>query len=194
MCIITLYTLWRFKLVKNENIFFYRSTIGYGDIAPQTTLGRIFCCFFVVGALVRLLWVYVPNFVQCWILQAFFTSTIPEVYKLVSNRKQYKGSYKLERGTGHIVVGGHITYKTMSKILDDFHQKDWNQKDLKVVFVSTWVQWYWGLVITEQAPVHVLVFCTDVEMTYLEYMRWSVPVTAPASKLRSTLFLEDLRN
>ncbi|XP_055351187.1 calcium-activated potassium channel slowpoke-like [Paramacrobiotus metropolitanus] len=93
------------------------STVGFGDISPQTFLGRLFCCLFIVGAL------------------AFFASTIPEVYKIISTRRRYGGSYKLERGTGHVVVTGHITATTMQKILHDFNQRDRRRKDVKLCFV-----------------------------------------------------------
>ena len=51
------------------------STVGYGDIAAKTTLGRLFMCFFIFGGL------------------AMFASYVPEIIELIGTRKKYGGSY-----------------------------------------------------------------------------------------------------
>ncbi|XP_055332968.1 calcium-activated potassium channel slowpoke-like [Paramacrobiotus metropolitanus] len=94
------------------------STVGYGDINPETTLGRLFCCVFVMTSL------------------ALFASTIPEVYLLYCNRKRFGGNYRPENGIGHVVVTGRIDASFMSRFLSDFCREDRRRDDVRVVFVG----------------------------------------------------------
>ncbi|KAK2169416.1 hypothetical protein LSH36_10g10000 [Paralvinella palmiformis] len=56
------------------------STVGYGDIACKTVLGRLFMVFFILGAL------------------AMFASSVPEIMDILGTRSRYGGSYKKEHG------------------------------------------------------------------------------------------------
>ena len=61
------------------------STVGYGDIYAQTTLGRFFMVFFIFGGL------------------AMFASYVPEIIELMGNRKKYGGSYTSVSGRKHLI-------------------------------------------------------------------------------------------
>ncbi|XP_076350891.1 calcium-activated potassium channel slowpoke-like isoform X2 [Tachypleus tridentatus] len=93
------------------------STVGYGDIFCETTLGRVFIVFFILVGL------------------AVFAGCIPEIIELVGTRPKYGGEYKREHGKRHIVVCGHITYETVSNFLKDFLHEDREDVDVEVVFL-----------------------------------------------------------
>ena len=61
------------------------STVGYGDIYAQTTLGRFFMVFFIFGGL------------------AMFASYVPEIIELMGNRKKYGGGYTSVSGRKHLI-------------------------------------------------------------------------------------------
>ncbi|KFM61376.1 Calcium-activated potassium channel slowpoke, partial [Stegodyphus mimosarum] len=82
------------------------STVGYGDIYCETTLGRGFIVFFILVGL------------------AVFASCIPEIIDLVGTRPKYGGEYRQEHGKRHIVVCGHINYDSVSYFLKDFLHED----------------------------------------------------------------------
>ena len=67
------------------------STVGYGDIYAQTTLGRFFMVFFIFGGL------------------AMFASYVPEIIELMGNRKKYGGSYTSVSGRKHLIGTGYST-------------------------------------------------------------------------------------
>ncbi|ESO08881.1 hypothetical protein HELRODRAFT_168799 [Helobdella robusta] len=94
------------------------STVGYGDIACKTTLGRLFMVFFILGAL------------------AMFASFIPEITDILGNRSKYGGSFKKERGKRHIVLCGHITYESVSNFMSDFLHKDREDVDVELVIMN----------------------------------------------------------
>ncbi|GFT46590.1 calcium-activated potassium channel slowpoke [Nephila pilipes] len=93
------------------------STVGYGDIYCQTSLGRAFIVFFILVGL------------------AVFASCIPEIIDLIGSRPKYGGTFKSERGRRHIVVCGHITYESVSHFLKDFLHEDREDVDVEVVFL-----------------------------------------------------------
>jgi len=93
------------------------STVGYGDIACVTSLGRGFQVMFLLVGL------------------ALFASCIPEIIDLIGTRPKYGGTYKNERGRRHIVVCGHITYESVSHFLKDFLHEDREDVDVEVVFL-----------------------------------------------------------
>ena len=51
------------------------STVGYGDLSAETTLGRIFMIVFIVGGL------------------ALFASYVPLIVDYIGDRNKYLGSY-----------------------------------------------------------------------------------------------------
>ncbi|GFY79264.1 calcium-activated potassium channel slowpoke [Trichonephila inaurata madagascariensis] len=93
------------------------STVGYGDIYCQTSLGRAFIVFFILVGL------------------AVFASCIPEILELVGTRPKYGGEFRREHGKRHIVVCGHITYESVSHFLKDFLHEDREDVDVEVVFL-----------------------------------------------------------
>ncbi|XP_076327174.1 calcium-activated potassium channel slowpoke-like [Tachypleus tridentatus] len=93
------------------------STVGYGDIFCETTLGRAFIVVFILVGL------------------AVFASCIPEILELVGTRHKYGGEYRREHGKRHIVVCGHITYESVSHFLKDFLHEDREDVDVEVVFL-----------------------------------------------------------
>eukprot|EP00096_Caligus_rogercresseyi_P010021 TRINITY_DN3525_c0_g1_i2.p1 TRINITY_DN3525_c0_g1~~TRINITY_DN3525_c0_g1_i2.p1 ORF type:complete len:647 (-),score=172.79 TRINITY_DN3525_c0_g1_i2:450-2390(-) len=93
------------------------STVGYGDVYCQTSIGRAFQVLFLLVGL------------------ALFASCIPEIIDLIGTRPKYGGTYKSERGRRHIVVCGHITYESVSHFLKDFLHEDREDVDVEVVFL-----------------------------------------------------------
>ncbi|CAG0887609.1 unnamed protein product [Darwinula stevensoni] len=93
------------------------ATVGYGDVACETVLGRTFMVFFILVGL------------------AMFASSIPEIFELLGRRSKYSGEYKREYGKRHIVVCGHITYESVSHFLKDFLHEDREDVDVEVVFL-----------------------------------------------------------
>ncbi|KFV58437.1 Calcium-activated potassium channel subunit alpha-1, partial [Tyto alba] len=78
------------------------STVGYGDVVVQTTLGQAFNIFFIVGGLV------------------LFANFIPEVVEIIESHKSYKSSYEEVTGKNYIVVCGNITLESVTAFLRDF--------------------------------------------------------------------------
>nr|CAB3258057.1 calcium-activated potassium channel subunit alpha-1-like [Phallusia mammillata] len=95
------------------------STVGYGDIAAKTTLGRFFMIFFIFGGL------------------AMFASYVPEIIELIGTRKKYGGAYTSVSGRKHIVVCGHITLESVSYFLKDFLHKDRDDVNVEVLFLHS---------------------------------------------------------
>ena len=94
------------------------STVGYGDIYAQTTLGRFFMVFFIFGGL------------------AMFASYVPEIIELMGNRKKYGGSYTSVSGRKHL-IGNGVFWKlgegAISKITHCHSDKarDWSENPVK---------------------------------------------------------------
>ncbi|XP_071036204.1 calcium-activated potassium channel slowpoke-like isoform X1 [Parasteatoda tepidariorum] len=93
------------------------STVGYGDIYCETSLGRGFIVLFILVGL------------------AVFASCIPEIIDLVGTRPKYGGEFRQEHGKRHIVVCGHINYDSVSYFLKDFLHEDREDVDVEVVFL-----------------------------------------------------------
>lgn len=109
------------KLTYGESVYFILvtfATVGYGDIAAKTALGRLFMIFLIMTGL------------------AIFASALPEIYELLNAGGKYSGSYKLEKGKKHVVVCGHITYDSVSNFLGDFLHKDREGVDVEIVFID----------------------------------------------------------
>ncbi|KAM8945905.1 calcium-activated potassium channel subunit alpha-1-like [Pelodytes ibericus] len=94
------------------------STVDYGDITAQTTLGRIFMIFFFVGGL------------------AMFASKAPEIIAIVGNNKQNKGSHMIMGGRKHIVVCGYITLENVTALLNDFLDRDKGDISTEILFME----------------------------------------------------------
>ncbi|XP_055932479.1 calcium-activated potassium channel slowpoke-like [Argiope bruennichi] len=93
------------------------STVGYGDIYCQTSLGRGFIVLFILVGL------------------AVFASWIPEITELIGHPSKYGGVLRKEGGKRHIVVCGHINYDSVSYFLKDFLHEDREDVDVEVVFL-----------------------------------------------------------
>ncbi|KAM8972342.1 calcium-activated potassium channel subunit alpha-1a-like [Pelodytes ibericus] len=94
------------------------STVGYGDITAQTTLGRIFMIFFFVGGL------------------AMFASKAPEIMAIVGKNKQKKGSHMIMGGRKHIVVCGYITLENVTALLNEFLDRDKGDISTEILFME----------------------------------------------------------
>ncbi|KAG5455051.1 Arl3p interacting protein [Clonorchis sinensis] len=94
------------------------STVGYGDITPQTVLGRVFVSLFILIAL------------------ATFASAIPVIVDSFFSVRKYSGSYVKQQGKSHIVVCGDITTDSVRTFLSDFLHEDRQRSDVEVVFIN----------------------------------------------------------
>lgn len=94
------------------------STVGYGDITPQTVLGRIFTSLFILCAL------------------AAFASCIPEIVEMFLATSKYAGDYVARPGRRHVVVCGDVTTESIKHFLDDFLHPDRKRTDVEVVFMN----------------------------------------------------------
>ena len=95
------------------------STVGYGDYFPETTTGRIFITFFILGGL------------------AFFAITLPALVDIAVNfyrRTQYS-KFDTRRVPQHVVVCGHITASSAEEFLNDFLHEDHGDKHTHVLFL-----------------------------------------------------------
>ncbi|RTG86138.1 potassium large conductance calcium-activated channel subfamily M alpha member 1 [Schistosoma bovis] len=90
------------------------STVGYGDIVPQTYMGRVFISLFILFAL------------------ATFASAIPEIVDMFFNVSKYSGVYQKPEGKSHIVVCGDITTDSVRTFLNDFLHEDRQRSDVEV--------------------------------------------------------------
>ena len=95
------------------------STVGYGDYFPETTTGRIFVTFFILGGL------------------ALFAITLPVLVDIAVNfyrRTQYS-KFDTRRVPQHVVVCGHITASSADEFLSDFLHEDHGDKHTHVLFL-----------------------------------------------------------
>ncbi|XP_065919143.1 calcium-activated potassium channel subunit alpha-1a-like isoform X2 [Dysidea avara] len=91
------------------------STVGYGDISPNTEVGRIFVSFLIILGIV---------------LIAYATPTISELFESYS---QYSGSYTQVTDAKHVVVSGHINSESVRYFLSDFLHPDRKDRYTKVL-------------------------------------------------------------
>ncbi|NXC43431.1 KCMA1 protein, partial [Penelope pileata] len=94
------------------------STVGYGDIVVQTTSGRSFIFFFIIGGLV------------------LFANLIPEFVEIVESHKRYKSSYQVMSGKNYIVVCGNITLESVTTFLQDFLRQDKGNVCTEILFLG----------------------------------------------------------
>ncbi|XP_055357013.1 calcium-activated potassium channel slo-1-like isoform X2 [Paramacrobiotus metropolitanus] len=108
------HSYWKFLYFSVVTI----STVGYGDIAPVTAMGRAFDCIYILGTI------------------ALFASSLPEVGNMVRSKLKYGGGFKPETGLEHVVVCGHITFSIANRFLESFFNSAYDTSYLCVVFVS----------------------------------------------------------
>ncbi|EDV25463.1 uncharacterized protein TRIADDRAFT_23687, partial [Trichoplax adhaerens] len=94
------------------------STVGYGDIVPNTILGRVFAMIFIIGGL------------------ALFGSYIPLLAEILFSKTKYQGRYIRASEKTHIIVSGCINGDNAKNFLRDFFHKDRVKGNIKVVFLS----------------------------------------------------------
>ncbi|NXK06038.1 KCMA1 protein, partial [Herpetotheres cachinnans] len=94
------------------------STVGYGDVVVQTTLGQTFIIFFIIGGLV------------------LFANFIPEVVEIVESHKNYKSCYEVVSGKKYIVVCGNITLESVTTFLRDFLLQDKGNVCTEILFLG----------------------------------------------------------
>ncbi len=95
------------------------STVGYGDVSPETVTGQIFVTFFIIVGL------------------AFFAAMLPRLAEVTSgyyHRTQYT-SFDTTRVPQHIIVCGHITNVTAEDFLKDFLHPDRGDKTTHILFL-----------------------------------------------------------
>jgi len=93
------------------------TTVGYGDISPDTEVGRIFVSLLIIVGI---------------ILVAYATPTISELFESYS---QYSGSYTQVTDAHHVVVCGHINAESIRYFLTDFLHPDRKDNYTKVLIL-----------------------------------------------------------
>ena len=93
------------------------STVGYGDISPQTEAGRSFIIILIVLSL---------------FLIGYLTPTISEIFSYWS---RYAGMYIRITDVKHVVVTGNFTGESARHFLRSFLHPDWNDNYTKVLFL-----------------------------------------------------------
>ncbi|OQV23876.1 Calcium-activated potassium channel slo-1 [Hypsibius exemplaris] len=93
-------------------------TVGYGDIKCITSQGRIFNAIFIIFTL------------------AVVASILPDIFRIIANRKKYGGHYSEHGGKKHIVVCGNINFISAGGFLKEFLHKDRGSCDIKVIFMD----------------------------------------------------------
>ena len=93
------------------------STVGYGDILPKTTLGRIFITFFIIGGL------------------ALFAAMLPKLTEITSAyyESTMYTSFDTSRVPRHVIVCGHITDTSVGDFLKDFLHPDRGDKKTHIL-------------------------------------------------------------
>ncbi|XP_013915623.1 PREDICTED: potassium channel subfamily U member 1-like [Thamnophis sirtalis] len=94
------------------------STVGYGDVVVQTTIGRVFILFFIVAGLI------------------LFANLVPEIADIVGSRRVYMGTYVYVKGRKFIVVCGNITLSSVTAFLSDFITQDKGDIACEIVFLG----------------------------------------------------------
>jgi len=94
------------------------STVGYGDVSPNTVLGKIAVMFFLCIAI------------------ASFANFVPEIVELLGNRPKYAGSYKVNSQRQFIVVCGNINFDSVHGFLKDFFHPARDDTNCEVVFLN----------------------------------------------------------
>ncbi|CAL8084951.1 unnamed protein product [Calicophoron daubneyi] len=94
------------------------STVGYGDLTPKTSFGRLFVCLFILVAL------------------AAFASAIPIIAETFFSVRKYSGSYTKFEEKSHVVVCGDITTNSVRTFLSDFLHEDRKRKNVEIVFIN----------------------------------------------------------
>ena len=135
------------------------STVGYGDISPETASGKAFMILFILGGL------------------AFFAAILPKLVEVTTDlyAKYQYAAFDTTRVPKHVIVCGHVTAVTAEEFLKDFLHPDrgdtrthvlflhpeWPDKDLKNVLRTyyTRVQYLLGSVLNgndlEKAKIHL---------------------------------------
>lgn len=122
------------------------STVGYGDISPQTALGKAYMTFFIVLGL------------------AFFAAILPPLAYTVSqfySSTQYS-KFHTTRVHRHIIVCGHITAASVEEFLNDFLHGDRGDKHTHV------------LILHPESPNQKLKTLLNNNYTRVQYIRGSV--------------------
>ena len=95
------------------------STVGYGDVAPVTDLGKAFMILFIIGGL------------------AFFAAILPTLVDVVTDlyARYHYAKFDTTRVPRHVIVCGHVTDKTASDFLKDFLHPDRGDSQTHVLFL-----------------------------------------------------------
>ena len=95
------------------------TTVGYGDISPQTTFGRGFMVVYIIIGL------------------AFFGSILPIISDVLSsfNAKRQYAKFDRTRVPRHVIVCGHITAFSAQEFLKDFLHPDRGDSHTHILFL-----------------------------------------------------------
>ncbi|XP_054556854.1 potassium channel subfamily U member 1 isoform X2 [Talpa occidentalis] len=94
------------------------STVGFGDVAAKTSLGRTFIMFFILGSLV------------------LFANYVPEMVEFFANKRKYTSSYEVVKGKKFIVVCGNITVDSVTAFLRNFLRHKSGEIYTEIVFLG----------------------------------------------------------
>ncbi|XP_012580231.1 PREDICTED: potassium channel subfamily U member 1 [Condylura cristata] len=94
------------------------STVGFGDVAAKTSLGRTFIMFFILGSLV------------------LFANYVPEMVEFFANKRKYTSSYEVVKGKKFIVVCGNITVDSVTAFLRNFLRHKSGEISTEIVFLG----------------------------------------------------------
>ena len=95
------------------------STVGYGDLSPDTSLGRAFMTFFIILGL------------------AFFAAILPTIVDVASGLyiKRQFAKFDTTRVPQHVIVCGYITAHGAEEFLKDFLHPDRGDTQTHVLFL-----------------------------------------------------------
>ena len=93
------------------------STVGYGDISPQTEAGRVFIIILIVLSVFQLAFI------------------IPAISEVLSCYSRFSGSYIQITDVKHVIVTGHVTPESAKNFLRNFLHPDWNDDYTRVLFL-----------------------------------------------------------
>eukprot|EP00742_Colponemidia_sp_Colp-10_P011207 GILJ01012423.1.p1 GENE.GILJ01012423.1~~GILJ01012423.1.p1 ORF type:complete len:1205 (+),score=162.60 GILJ01012423.1:94-3708(+) len=100
------------------------STVGYGDITPQTVLGKFCALFFICGGI------------------AAFSLETARMFDVLKLNRQGRGAFFPVKGMKHVIVTGDAPFSIVRDFLLEFFHPDRENGDTTVVFLAAQVNKY----------------------------------------------------